>query len=896
MMTVVETVVEKNKVDENKIEPSIYRYILKHTKKDQLLLLLLTAISMPFVYASLEVPKVIINSALGGVDIPEQILGYPMDQVKYLFFLCALFLVLVLTNGGLKYVINVYRGVLGERMLRRFRFDLFARLLRFPIPRFKQVSQGEIIPMITAETEPLGGFIGDAFALPAFQGGLLLTYLFFIFNQDFLLGLAAIALYPPQLYIIPKLQRRVNELAKQRVQAVRTFSDKVGETVSGISDVHINATSNYEKAHASSRLARIYDIRFNIYKKKFFIKFLNNFLAQLTPFFFYGIGGYFVITGKLSLGALVAVLAAYKDLASPWKELLKYYQITEDVRVKYKQIIDQFQTDKMLKPSLQEQQAETGYFQDSSVQGTSLSYSEDEFVKSLDGVNFEIKAGDHVGILGLGGSGRGVLTQLVARLVQPNFGSIRISGQNIAELPESMLGVNIAYIDQRSYVFTGTVRENLLYGLKTNPQTQVEYSGAEQQQRQKYIDDSKAAANSIDDVQADWVNIKATGAEDLQSFNQYLFKTLQIAGLENDVYQLGLYSSINASDYPDLAQGILDARQKLRQQLQQDDYSELVEILDATRYNTNMTVAENLLFGMPVESGVRLDNLLSNPVIDHAIEQADLKKSLLEKGHQAAKVMVDLFSDVPEGSPMFERFSFVSIDDLPNLARLSNTSDESLDSINSEDQQVLINLAFKLNVARHRLGLITPEIQQKVINAHAILKEKLGEENDLIEFNSDTKVSSYLTVQDNILFGRVVYGQANANQKVGKLIQNMIDELGLKEKIIEVGLDYSVGVGGAKLTSVQRQKLTIARALIKNSQILIVNEATAIFEGKVEKAMIERMLDLMQGRTVFWVLDNTDHMDNFDTLLVLDKGKLVAEGSVAEIKNQAEIMDRLSQG
>jgi len=54
-------VAEKNKVDENKIEPSIYRYILKHTKKDQLLLLLLTAISMPFVYASLEVPKVIIN-------------------------------------------------------------------------------------------------------------------------------------------------------------------------------------------------------------------------------------------------------------------------------------------------------------------------------------------------------------------------------------------------------------------------------------------------------------------------------------------------------------------------------------------------------------------------------------------------------------------------------------------------------------------------------------------------------------------------------------------------------------------------------------------------------------------------------------------------------------------
>ena len=61
------------------------------------------------------------------------------------------------------------------RMLRRLRYMLYARILRFPLPQFRKVSQGELIPMITAEVEPLGGFIGDAFALPALQGGLLLT-------------------------------------------------------------------------------------------------------------------------------------------------------------------------------------------------------------------------------------------------------------------------------------------------------------------------------------------------------------------------------------------------------------------------------------------------------------------------------------------------------------------------------------------------------------------------------------------------------------------------------------------------------------------------------------------------------------------------------------------------
>ncbi len=880
-------------MDENKIEPSIYRYILKHTKKDQFLLLLLTLLSMPFVYASLEVPKVIINSALGGVNIPDEILGYPIDQVKYLFFLCGLFLVLVLINGGLKYVINVYRGILGERMLRRFRFDLFGRLLRFPIPRFKQVSQGEIIPMITAETEPLGGFIGDAFALPAFQGGLLITYLFFIFNQDLLLGLAAIALYPPQLYIIPKLQRRVNELAKQRVQAVRRFSDKVGETVSGISDIHVNDTSSYEKAHVSSRLARIYAIRFDIYKKKFFIKFLNNFLAQLTPFFFYGIGGYFVITGELSLGALVAVLAAYKDLASPWKELLKYYQITEDVRVKYKQIIDQFQPENMLDPKLQERGQEVPNFADSDLLATSISYSEDEFVKSLDGVNFSIGSQDHIAVLGLGGSGRSVLTQLIARLLQPNFGQIKIGTQNIAELPESVLGRNIAYIDQQSYVFTGTVRENLLYGLKNEPKKEADYSDEELKQRQRYIEDSKASANSHDDINADWLNHEAAGI-DRESFDQRVLNTLKIADLEDDIYQLGLYSSIHASNYPQLAEGILHARQRLREILHQDDYAKLVETLDPNQYNTNMTAAENLFFGMPVQSGIQILDLLSDANVDEAINKAELKQPMLKIGLQAAKIMVDIFSDVPEGSPMFERFSFISVDDLPDLARLSKLSETvSLDSISDQDKQTILNLAFKLNVARHRLGLITPEIQQKIVNAHELLKQELGDENDLIDFNGDEKVSSHLTIQDNILFGRVAYGQANAQQKVGKLIQKVISELDLKQQIIEVGLDYSVGVGGAKLTSAQRQKLTIARALIKNPQILIVNEATTILDGKVEKALIERILEIMQDKKVIWVLSNTDYIDSFDKLLVLDKGKLVAEGSVEEVSSQPDIMDKL---
>ncbi len=256
--------------------------------------------------------------------------------------LSGLFLLTVLINGGFKYVINVYKGRLGEILLRLLRTELLNRVLRFPLAQFRKTSQGELIAMVTGEVEALGGYFGDALVTPAFQAGLLITALGFIFAQDMVMGLAAIALYPPQAWLIPKLQRRVNQLGRARVREVRHLSQRIGEVTNVIEDVHANYADQAQIDTFAWHLGRILDIRYDIYRKKFFIKFLNNFIAQLTPFFFLSLGGYLVLRGSLTLGSLVGVLAAYKDLAPPWKELLDFYQGQQDARIKYDQLVAQF--------------------------------------------------------------------------------------------------------------------------------------------------------------------------------------------------------------------------------------------------------------------------------------------------------------------------------------------------------------------------------------------------------------------------------------------------------------------------------------------------------------------------------------------------------------------------
>ncbi len=449
------------------MDKSIFRFILRYSAKQQLVVVALTLISWPVLYATLELPKSIVNEAIGNkigwamTTIGQPILGDQPDKVSFLLILCGGFLFFVIANGVIKFFLNVYAGRLGEQMLRRLRFQLYSRVLRFPLPHFKKVSQGEIIPMITAEVEPLGGYIGIAMSTPMFFGGMLLVYLGFIFAQDVFLGLAAVALYPAQIYVIPKLQAKVIALGRRRVREVRSLADKIGESIGGVTEIHAHDTSVYERADITRRLDRIYLIRYEIFRRKFAIKFLNSFMAQLTPFFFYSIGGYFVIKGQLSIGALVAVLAAYKDLSAPWKELLNYYQLQADVKVKYEQVIEQFDPPNMLEETLQDADDGGPEKVGGEIQGANVTYSEDGRVKSVEGANFAIDLSQHVAIVGAGGSGKDDFTLLLARLIQPTGGQIRIGEARTDQLPEAFLGRRIAYMSATPYLFSTSVRDNL---------------------------------------------------------------------------------------------------------------------------------------------------------------------------------------------------------------------------------------------------------------------------------------------------------------------------------------------------------------------------------------------------------------------------------------------------
>ena len=149
---------------------------------------------------------------------------------------------------------------------------------------------------------------------------------------------------------------------------------------------------------------------------------------------------------------------------------------------------------------------------------------------------------------------------MIVRLIEPDNGQLKLASENLATLSESLLGRSMSYVDQQSFVFNSTVMGNLVYGLKNRPIEDFPYEGDQLKSRQKEITDSIASANPIADVNANWINLVSAGFEKREDFDAYLRKVLRETTLDQDIYQLGLFSTIDPELDSDLAEKIVQCQ------------------------------------------------------------------------------------------------------------------------------------------------------------------------------------------------------------------------------------------------------------------------------------------------------------------------------------------------
>ncbi|WP_337267172.1 ABC transporter ATP-binding protein [Oryzifoliimicrobium ureilyticus] len=892
------------------MESNLAKYIWQNTRLQQLWILVVVAISMIPYFLSFDLPKQIVNGPIQGggfegegatqrflhlaYNIPfigkvEFFKGFELNRLQMLMGLSLVFLALVVLNGLFKFYINTYKGRLGERMLRRIRYELIDRVLRFPPRHFKSVKSAEIATMVNEEVEPLGGFTGDAFVAPALLGGQAITALAFIIIQNFWLGMIAFAIVAVQAIVIPRMRRRLLELGRQRQLTARELSGRVGEIVDGIETIHSNDTSNLERADIASRLGLIFSIRYDLYQWKFLVKFLNNFLAQVTPFLFYAIGGYLALQGRLDVGQLIAVISAYKDLPGPLKELIDWDQMRQDVQVKYAQVYEQFNIEPLIDRRIQSIPTAPIKPLKAPLIVTNLCVNDELGARLLDGISVEIKPNETVAIVGPNGSGAETFAEVIGRLVWPDSGRITVDGNDILDLPEAVTGRRISYASSDNYFFHGTLRDNLLYGLKHAPLTDPGYEGQAALHFKWNQAEAMKAGNPVLDLNSDWVDYDAAGAQGPDDLPKAIRPVLDAVLISKDIMDLALRSTVDIGTHAAIADRIVDLRSALRQRMEREELADIVVPFDLNSYNTQATIGENLLFGTLRRPMMTNRRLAAHPFFRTLLARTGLSEALYKMGIEIADNVVELFRDLPPDHPFFQQLTFMTADDIPTYqGLLQKLQNRSWDEVSEEDRVSMIRLSFAYIEPRYRFGLLSEDLMNKIVEVRKQFHENLPEDLEgMIERYDPSKFIASASLMDNVLFGRIVYQQADASDRIRVMMGDLFDDLGLYEEVLSVGLEYDVGSGGKRLTMVQRQKLNLARALLKRSDYFIFNRPLSALDQRVQDEIIHNVVVNLHEHgkrpAILWVLSNARVAELFDRILVFERGNLAETGQYREL-------------
>ena len=830
----------------------------------------------PLLYLTLELPKRIINDAIGSGSSTIVALGIEFSQISYLMLLCGGFLLAVMAHGLMKMRINTMKGVLAERLLRRFRYTLIARVLRFPQPYFERTSQGELVSMVTAESEPMGGLMGDAVAQPVLQAGQMLTILGFLFLQSVAFGLAACALIPLQAWLIPKLQRQINLLNKKRVIQVRALAAEIGEGAAGASTLRVNGGWRYRMAMIGDRLGRLFEIRFQIYQKKFFMKFLNNFITQLTPFFFFSVGGYLVIQGQVTIGALVAALAAYKDLSSPWKELLAYYNQSADMSLRWETITERFAPEGMVDEELFYGPAPDAPRLNGDIVLDQVTVRDGDGNPVLEDISVTLPAGAIVGIRAENDEDRRALAEVLTRETLPTSGTVTLSGHDIRELHQATIAKRIGHANSRPVLFQGSYGQNVMMPMRVSPVGKGEDN--------EFFREAVRAGNSADMLKAQWLDPTLAGVADRAQLRAWWYTLIDGSGSGEVLTRRTMDQTFDAEKHAALTAALIALRPKVAEAIAAAGLSDHVHRFDPHAYNPALPVAENLLFATPrqaitpeiIEAKLEFLRLL------HALELAGNLEVL---ARNIIEMLRQIFGATGTDHPLFRK---VGLEVEVYEAALDLVTRKPPGS-KITDSELALLLSVPSAVTAEQVGPSFPEeVKARVLEMRAQHADTLRVQmDDLFVPIEEDKYVYGMTVLENALFGKVAEGAGTRGEELRRIVVQVLADEGVSPLVLELVFDVPIALGGANLPAIFAEPLSISRATIKRPDVLILDRVMSSYDAEIRGALITNLRKLLPESILIFLNESFEDEDLFDLHFEIQQGRLVgAEGARAEADSE----------
>ena len=266
--------------------------------------------------APLEMQRRILNSAVLDTDLTRVLV------------LAVIYASVVLMEGLVKLLMNIYRGWIGEKAVRVLRLAASALVDSMPEHRKRAGTQGVEISLILPEPEPIGAFVGVVISELVLHAGTLLSAFAYMFYMQPVLALMCLLLFSPQFVFVPVMQAAINRRVQSRIRVLRRAS--VGVLVSGDGEAEVERMLEQEL-----RFAKIFSLNLGIVKLRYSRHFLMNLTHNFAKVIVLGVGGWYVINGETEVGTVIAFVSGLNNVRDPWAGLVNWYQDMMVTRARY---------------------------------------------------------------------------------------------------------------------------------------------------------------------------------------------------------------------------------------------------------------------------------------------------------------------------------------------------------------------------------------------------------------------------------------------------------------------------------------------------------------------------------------------------------------------------------
>ncbi|MBV5261832.1 ABC transporter ATP-binding protein [Synechococcus moorigangaii CMS01] len=392
-----------------------------------------------------------------------------------------LMLILASVMWGIRMLSRVAIFGVGRQVEFDLKQKIFQHLLTLEPAYFANQSSGDLINRATSDVDNVRRLLGFAvlsLANTLFAYAMTLPVMLSLHAK---LSVMAIAVYPAMLLTVQLFSGRLRDEQKDVQEELSELSQLIQEDMSGISLIKIYAQEANERQAFAARNAKLLQANLGLALTRNLLFPIIEGISYVSLLILLAFGTRAIAANELSIGDFIALILLVERLVFPTALLgftITSYQRGEVSIDRIEAILD---NRPQIKDSITAQPLDHATVKGELLaQNLSFTYPESDR-PALDNLNFTIKSGETIAIVGSIGSGKSTLANAFPRLIDIEPGQLFLDGQDITQLRLEDLRRAIAYVPQESFLFSSQIRDNIAYGLPGSNQPDIEDSAKQAQ-------------------------------------------------------------------------------------------------------------------------------------------------------------------------------------------------------------------------------------------------------------------------------------------------------------------------------------------------------------------------------------------------------------------------------